>query len=115
TPISAVPTNGSMSEQMVQAIVHAICQVYDEGYPGEMAAVHIKLLYPQLVQSLAPLLGNPTQLQSFIAAMPALAERATENEWPEFQQQFIEEIAQTAPAPPPIEDVSRGSVAVGPA
>jgi hypothetical protein len=112
TPPTPAPpaTTGNMSEQMVQAIVEGICRAFDEGYPGDVAAAHIKLLYPQLVQSLAPLLGNPAQLNSFIANMPPLAQRATDEEWPGFQQEFIEEIAQQN-APPPA-DVPRETLSM---
>lgn len=95
-----VPTNGTMSEQMIQGIVEGICRAYDEGYPGDMAAAHLKLLYPQLVDSLRPLLSDPQQLSSFVAQTSALAERAREEDWPGFQQEFIEEVRQV-----PMQDV----------
>ena len=95
-----VPTNGTMSEQMIQGIVEGICRAYDEGYPGDMAAAHLKLLYPQLVDSLRPLLSDPQQLTSFVAQTSALAERAREEDWPGFQQEFIEEVRQV-----PMQDV----------
>jgi hypothetical protein len=96
---AAPPSQGSMSEQMVTAIVEGICRAYDEGYPGDVAGAHIRLLYPQLVEQLRPLLSDPVQLSNFVAATPPLAERAQEPEWAQFQQEFVEEIGQQA-APP---------------
>jgi hypothetical protein len=103
-----VPSNGTpvgtMSEQMIQGIVEGICRAYDEGYPGDMAAVHLKLLYPQLVDSLRPLLSDPVQLANFVRQTSALAERASEEDWPGFQQEFIEEVRQV-----PIQDNPPGA------
>jgi len=99
-----VPTNGTVSEQMIQGIVEGICHAYDEGYEGDMAAVHLKLLYPQLVDSLRPLLSDPVQLSNFVQQTPALAERAREEDWPGFQQEFIEEVRQV-----PIQDNPAGA------
>jgi hypothetical protein len=89
-----VPANANISEQMIQGIVEGICRAYDEGYEGDMAATHLKLLYPQLLDSLRPLLSDPVQLSNFVTQIPTLAERARDAEWPEFQQQFIEEVRQ---------------------
>jgi hypothetical protein len=96
SPIVAQPAPpvGTMSEQMIQGIVEGICRAYDEGYPGDMAAAHLKLLYPQLVDSLRPLLSDPQQLSNFVTQTPALAERAREEDWPGFQQEFLEEVRQ---------------------
>lgn len=114
-PTAAAPVpqqnQGEMSQQMVTAIVDGICRVWDDGYPGDFAAAHIKMLYPQLVQSLAPLLSDPQQLAAFIASMPQLAERARDAEWPEFQQQFVNEIAQQF-MPPAAEVIPREQMTV---
>lgn len=107
-PMPPAPTapggSGNMSEQMVHAIVDGICRAYDEGFEGRDAAVHITLLYPELVKSLAPLLSDQQQLTSFIASMPPLAERSREPEWPDFQMDFILEIRQQGipPSPPDV-------------
>lgn len=111
-PIPTQQSAGDMSTQMVNAIVEGICRAFDDGYPGDFAAAHIKMLYPQLVQQLAPLLGDPAQLQNFIANTPPLAERAADSEWQEFQQQFVDEVHQLF-APPPLEVVPREAVAAG--
>ena len=96
SPIVAQPAPpvGTMSEQMIKGIVEGICRAYDEGYPGDMAAAHLKLLYPELVASLRPLLSDPQQLSNFVTQTPALAERSREEDWPGFQQEFLEEVRQ---------------------
>lgn len=99
-----VPSNGTMPEQMIAGMVDSICRAYDEGYPGDMAAVHLKLLYPELVESLRPLLSDPQQLSNFVRQTPALAERASEEDWPSFQQEFLEEVRQV-----PIQDMPVGA------
>jgi len=84
----------SVSEQMIAGVVEGITRAYDEGYPGDVAGAHIRLLYPQLVDSLRPLLADEQQLSAFVAQMPPLAERSREPEWHEFQQELIEELSQ---------------------
>ena len=44
--------------------------------------------------SLRPLLSDPQQLSNFVTQTPALAERAREEDWPGFQQEFLEEVRQ---------------------
>ena len=92
-----IPANGTMSEQMIQGIVEGIQRAWDEGYPGDMAAMHLKLLYPQLVESLKAILSDPAQISNFVRANPALAERAQDREWAAFQQEFIAEIKGIVP------------------
>lgn len=95
-PMPAAPgeTAEQRAERMVGTIVEAICRAWDEGYPGDVAGAHLKIGYPQLVEQLKPLLVDPVQLSAFIASIPALAERATDAEWPEFQADLIAEINQ---------------------
>jgi hypothetical protein len=114
----AVPSNGTMPEQMIAGMVDGICRAYDEGYPGDMAAVHLKLLFPQLVDSLRPLLSDPQQLSNFVRQTPALAERASEEDWAGFQREFLEEVRQVPIQDMPVEaNTSRSAADVpsGPA
>ena len=104
----------AMSQAMIAGIVDGICKVFDEGYPGEMAAIHIKILYPELVEQLRPLLGNVDQLTNFVKSMPRLAERSQDGEWAEFQQEFIQEVMQTNEAPPPPGPVPVAPIAAAP-
>lgn len=92
-------TPEQQAQQMVNTVVEAICRAWDEGYPGDVAGAHLKIGYPQLVEQLKPLLADPVQLSAFIASIPALAERATDAEWSEFQADLIEELNQVAMPP----------------
>lgn len=91
---------GGIPEQMIGAIVDGICRAFDEGYPGDVAGAFLNLSYPQLVESLRPLLADAAQLSSFVSQMPPLAERSRDPEWAEFQADLIAELSQV-PAPPP--------------
>lgn len=115
-PMAAVapaPTSATaeqQAQQMVSTIVDAICRAWDEGYPGDVAGAHLKIGYPLWVEQLKPLLADPAQLSAFIASIPALAERAAEAEWPEFQADLIAELNQV---PLPIGAEPAGGVVAG--
>lgn len=95
---TAAPRNGggdvaAMSLQMVQGVITAICDAYDAGYDGAVAAAHIRLSYPDLVEVLRPMLGDTRQLGEFVSQDPNLADRARDADWLEFQEEFIEELS----------------------
>lgn len=96
--IAATPAPGGTAEQhaqqMMQVIVAQICRAYDEGYSGDIAAAHLKLSHPDVVESLKPLLTDPVQVAGFVSSIPALAERSADPEWTEFQTELIAEMRQ---------------------
>lgn len=110
TATAAAPaTAEQQAQQMVATIVDAICRAWDEGYPGDVAGAHLKIGYPLWVEQLKPLLADPVQLNAFIASIPALAERAGDPDWPEFQADLIAELNQV---PLPAGDEPAGGVVV---
>jgi hypothetical protein len=108
TPTTAAPgatAEQQQAQQMIGAVIDAICRAYDEGYPGDVAGAHLKLSYPQFAEQLRPMLMDPQQLSAFVASVPALADRAAEPEWAEFQGELVAELAQIAVPPgaePPV-------------
>lgn len=95
---------GQIPQQIIQHVVESICRAYDEGYPGDFAAAHLRLSYPAVIDALRPLLASSEQLSEFVAQVPELADRARESEWAEFQQEFVQESMRDEmmpPAPPP--------------
>jgi hypothetical protein len=102
----AAPAPGApdtAAKNFIEGIVNGIARAFDDGYPGDMAAVHIKLSYPELIDQVRPLLADPARIQELVNQMPPLAERSTDPEWPAFVAEFIEEMRQVqedAPQPP---------------
>ena len=115
-PPGAAPANGSfVPEQMIASVITGICEAYDGGYSGDVAAAHIRLSYPQLVETLKPLLTDPTQLSSFVGQVPELAERAKDTEWAQFQREFVEGITEPEmEAVPAVGENSDGAAAGAP-
>lgn len=103
-PPAPPPTmTAEVQSQMIAGVVDGICRAYDEGYPGDVAGAHIRLSFPQLVETLQPMLADPAQLAQFVAQIPPLAERSKESDWTEFQAEFVEELTKVPePAGEPV-------------
>lgn len=123
----ATPAAVPPGADAVAQIVEAICRAYDEGYPGDVAGAHLRLLNPALTDQLKPLLTDRAQLRTFVQQIPPLAERAAEPDWPEFEGELIEELSQNPEAAaaesvaaamgaiPPSEIIAPGAAVAAPA
>jgi hypothetical protein len=92
TPAPAPGGSAAIPQEMVAGLIGQIVRAYDGGYPGDMAAAHVSLAFPDLVEALKPVLTDSAQLGSFVQQIPELAERSREPEWAEFQDEFIQEL-----------------------
>ena len=91
SPTSQPPTPQTI-QQAVPQIVQQIVNAFDRGFSGGNAAAALHVNFEIAIAELAPMLSNPETLKEFIAGIPPLAQRATDADWPEFEQDFLEYI-----------------------
>jgi hypothetical protein len=79
-----------------QMALEEIVVDFGEGLDGTLTARLVRQRYPQIVESLKPLMRDPEQVKLFAQNTPPLSEIAGEEEFPEFLSQFTAEILHPA-------------------
>lgn len=82
----------SSEEQMIDAFLQKIVDGFDEGLSGEAVAAAFKLMQPELVAQVAPMMSNKDVVLAFAKANPILAPIASHEDFPQFMEDFINEI-----------------------
>lgn len=103
------PAAGSQAQmaatlnQVVPQMVAQIADNFDRGFSGSDCACALDINFRNMLEQLAPMLGNPATLADFIRQVPELAQRSGHADWAEFQQDFCEYVQDKYPqAQPPV-------------
>ena len=88
-PAGEIPVNLFNPAQMA---LDEIVVDFNEGLDGQLTARLVRQRYAQVVESMRPMLANMEQVILFAQNTPPLSEIAGEEEFPEFLQQFCNEI-----------------------
>ena len=65
---------------------------YEKGDLGDVAAVVVKRVMPEVVELMTPFLTDEQKQNEFIASLPALQKLSEEEDWPEFKREFLAEL-----------------------
>ena len=89
--------------QQTIAATNMIAVKFREGYTGEAVAQALDVLYPDLLQQMAPAILKEDQLSVLIDGFPALAACKSNPEWQGFLDSFVDwvrgEMEENTPAP----------------
>lgn len=90
--------------------VELIAAKFRDGYSGAAVAQTLDVLYPGLLEQMAPVVLDPRQLATFVDGMPALAALKSDDDWTEFIDSFVDfvrdEMEETPSAPAPVRVVA---------
>jgi hypothetical protein len=93
-----------------QMALDEIAVDFEQGLDGQLTARLVRQRYAQVVESMKPMLANAELVKQFAINTPPLSEIAGDDEFPEFLEQFVNEILH-----PEEEKASEGEDTGGPA
>lgn len=85
-PATTQPSDPASS---VPAMVALIRDKFTSGYSGAAVAQALDVLYPDLLEMIAPTVLDETELRKFLSAIPELIPCIATPEWAEFEADFV--------------------------
>jgi hypothetical protein len=73
----------------VPLMIRMIVEKYNDGYSGFAVAQTIDVIFPSLLDSMAPTLLDENEMTKMIAGVPELQALTLDGDWPEFRTEFV--------------------------
>jgi hypothetical protein len=102
-PSAATTTNAADPGQLINAMVGMICQGFDRHRDtGDDVAAAVAFNFGEAIESfgLERTLGNPQEMKTFIAGIPAFVQRSQDARWSPFEADFLSYMENRWPGEP---------------